>query len=202
MNLFGCKSDSKEEIFWKWFANNSDNLLESRNEDEPIAKELTYQLQKVNQDLVYEMSAVKVGGKTEFTISADGNKNLINAVLKLYEKRPILKDWEISAFRQRNNSIFNFEMNDLVIKGEETKYLLMKDQNPNKVNIILFFPNFTEEKRQTFGGAAYIFLDGIVGEYDVMTKVGFVEVFGYDSQYFPDSHSIDELQKEFDSYFK
>jgi hypothetical protein len=202
MGLFGCFKTSKEESFWKWFENNSDRLLASKNEAEQISEELTYELKKVNSNLVYEMAAIKIGVKTEFTISADGNKTAIDAVNKLYEKRPILKDWEIKAFRQRNNVIFNFEMNDLIINGDKTKYLLAKDQDSQKIGILLFFTNFTEDKRQIFERAANIFLDGIIGEYDAMTKIEFVEVSGYDSQYFSDSHPIEELPKEFDLYFK
>jgi hypothetical protein len=202
MSLFGFFTTTKEDNFWKWFENNSDKLLASKNETGPITEELTYELKKVNSNLVYEMAAIKIGEKTEFTISADGNKTAIDAVNKLFEKRPNLKDWEIKSFRQRNNVVFNFEMNDLVIKGDETKYLIAKDEDSQKIGILLFFPNFTEDKRQIFGRAANIFLDGIIGEYDVMTNVEFVEVSGYDSQYFSDSHPIEELPKEFDLYFK
>ena len=202
MGLFGCFTTTKEDHFWKWFENNSDKLLASKNETGPITEELTYQLKKINPNLVYEMSAIKIGEKTEFTISADGYKTAINAVNKLYEKRPNLKDWEIKAFRQRNNAVFNCEINDLLIKGDEIRYLLAKDQDSPRIGILLFFPNYTEDKRQIFEAAANIFLDGTIGEYDMMMNIEFVEISGYNSQYFSNSHPIEELPKEFDLYFK
>ena len=54
MSLFGFFTTTKEDNFWKWFENNSDKLLASKNETGPITEELTYELKKVNSNLVYE----------------------------------------------------------------------------------------------------------------------------------------------------
>ena len=202
MSLFNFLFETKEDKFWKWFSSKAEDIAKAEQQNDPVIEQMVIELRKVNPDLVYEMSGVKNQKVIDFTVSADGKYELIPVVQKLVSKKPDLENWNITAFRQRNNTIYNFEMNDIKITGNGVKYLFVKDKDPNKISILLFFPNFSEEKRNDFGGAAYIFMDGIVGEYDVMTKIGFIDVFGFDSKYMINAKPLDELVKEFDEYFK
>ena len=45
-------------------------------------------------------------------------------------------------------------------------------------------------------------LDEALGEYDVETRVGFIEVQGQNSKYFPGSLPLDELGSRFDEVMK
>ncbi len=53
-----------------------------------------------------------------------------------------------------------------------------------------------------FGQVGYLFLDEALGEYDVETNVGFIEVLGHDSKYFDIEFSIQELAADFDTLLR
>ena len=81
-------------------------------------------------------------------------------------------------------------------------YRLCKDDNPQKIGILLFLPGRTEDRRDVFGQVGYLFLDEALGEYDVETNVGFIEVLGHDSKYFDGDFPIQELAADFDTLLR
>ncbi len=197
MSLFSGFKKSKEDLFWKWFEKHSAELLRSNNASEPIYDRLTEELRKVDNRLTFEFSVPKSREVKEFTISVDGIVEAMESAIQLFNARPSLADWNIKLFRQRSGAAFNIQMNGIEIKGEDSRFLLVKD-DPGRVGILLFYQNFDESLRQDLRNISYIFLDTILGEYDVMTKVGVLEVFGPASEYFKDSRPFDELAEAFD----
>jgi len=193
LNIF----QSKEKKFWNWFENHSEELLKNDEQDSEIINALSSELKKVNNGLTFEMSVKRNDIKKEFTISADGNPALISCVEKVYDSRPTLQEWEIKKFRQRMQG-FDIDIGDICIKYNDTKYSFVKDKDSKKINILLFIKDFSEEKRDEFGNAAYIFIDCILGEYDVMKHIGFIEVFGFDSKYYKDAKKMTEMCTDFD----
>lgn len=190
---------SKEKKFWRWFITHSKELLLNDGCSSNMINELSKQLKKVHPDLTYEMSVNRDGGKKEFTVSADGDPDLIGCVEKLYDNRPVLQEWEIKKFRQRMNG-FDIEIGNVCIKYDDTKYVFVKDEHPEKISILLFVKDFSEEKRDRFGNAAYIFVDCILGEYDVMKNIGFIDVFGFDSEHCKNAKKMTAMAAEFDAW--
>jgi hypothetical protein len=129
------------------------------------------QLQKINKELVFEFSAKPdKNGIREMVISADGIKELIPNVLKLINLAPSINNWKFTAFRQREENIeINFKgyifSNDTVFFS----YEFSPDQQ--QIGIYLFVEKYDEEMM----GALFLLLDSLLGEYVVMTKVGFIE---------------------------
>ena len=70
----------------------------------------------------------------------------------------MLDKWDIKAFRQRTPE-FTLSINKMKFKQDNIKYLLIKNEDPKKVNIFIFFTNFKEEKRDFFGNIAYLIMD-------------------------------------------
>jgi hypothetical protein len=85
------------------------------------------------------------------------------------------------------------------IKADSVYYFLFKDENPNKVGIILFFENYSED--DFWKQAGYLFLDEALGEYDVETKLGAIIFDDIKSQYFEHARPLRELATNFDNYF-
>ena len=44
-------------------------------------------------------------------------------------------------------------------------------------------------------------IDLSLGEYDVMTKMGFLEIMGDDSKYFESSKPLKDIVNDFDNYY-
>ena len=198
MGLFSCfKSQTKEEIFWSWFTKNSSNLFSFEKDQEKIFDELSAQMSKVNSDLTFEFGPIE-NNKRDFVISAGGIKASFPAVEKLYESRPDLKEWNFIKFRPRRATIHTIQFQDIKIAPTDVKFAIFKDNTPNNIGILLFINWYNENDRSKYSQIGYLYLDEIIGEYDVEMSVGAIEIQGFDSKYFTNAQNIDELEKSFD----
>ena len=78
-------------------------------------------------------------------------------------------------------------------------YNIYKDEE--KLGIVLFFENYTEQEHTTYGNIGYLFLDEALGEYDVETKLSFIEFHNKSSKQFDGAKKIKELAAQVDKYY-
>lgn len=190
--------ESKEEKFWNWFEKNQETYyseIENLEIREQIFDELTKNLKKVNKDLVFEFSPIHENNVREFTISAEGMKELFPIVEKLIEKAPKLKNWKFNAFRQRiPGDDFEIQYGDLKIGYSDIYY---RSENDNgKLGIELNIKDYNGNGQTQ--NAIYILLDGLIGEYDVTTKIGWIEWVKLDKNEIKNLKPIIELRNEID----
>lgn len=190
--------ESKEEKFWNWFEKNQETYyseIENLEFREKIFNELSKNLKKINEDLVFEFSPIHENNIREFTISAEGIKELFPVVEKLIEKAPKLKNWKFNAFRQRiPGDEFEIQYGDLKIGYSDIYY--RSEDNNGKLGIELNIRNF-DGNGQT-QNAIYILLDGLIGEYDVTTKIGWIEWVKLNENEKENLKPIIELSNEID----
>lgn len=196
--LFAKAFMSAEQQFWKWFKAHEDELFHFERDQEPIFDRLADALGEVDDDLTFEFGP-KRDGVREFVISAAGLKRAFTSVARLYDARPQLDRFYVTAFRPRRCVVNDIEYSDLRITASDVYYRLCKDDDPQKIGILLFLPGYTEDRRDAFGQAGYLFLDEALGEYDVETNVGFIEIVGHDSKYFDGAFPIQQLATDFDA---
>lgn len=191
-------SAAPEEKFWKWFQENEATVFDFEKDQEKIFDRLAAEMQKVNPSLTFEFGP-KVNNKREFIISADGIKDAFPKVESLYSAAPTnLTRWLIIKYRPRREP-FDIEYSGVSVKAESVKAAL--ERNGNKIGITLIIPSFVEEKSKVYTGIAYLILDQALGEYDVETKVGYIEV----KPSAPSKakvYSLHELPEAFDSALK
>lgn len=192
---------STEQQFWKWFKEHEDELFHFERDQEPIFDRLAFALGEVDDDLTFEFGPER-NGVREFVISAAGLKRAFPSVARLHDARPQLDRFYVTAFRPRRPVVNDIEYADLRIAARDVYYRLCKDDNPQKIGILLFLPGRTEDRRDAFGQVGYLFLDEALGEYDVETNVGFIEVLGHDSKYFDGAFPIQELAADFDTLLR
>ena len=201
-NIFkGRNSDSPEESFWQWFQLNEALLYDFESNQDATLKMLSKALKKVHPDLTYELSPITDDGKREFVISADGFKDAFPSVESLYSKAPELNRWIIIKYRQRRSIGHILKFGGQSVDGENIKYLMLEEEDPKKVGIVLFIPGYTDQEREAFLGIGFIFLDHALGEYDVVTRVGMIEFLGIDSEHCEKAKPLSELPTQFDYYF-
>jgi hypothetical protein len=186
-----------ETEFWRWFQQHEDALFHFERDQETTFDQLNAALSKVDEDLTFEFGR-ECDGTREFVISAAGIKRAFPAVSRLYDARPKLQRFRVTAFRPRRSVISNIEYADLTINADDVCYRLCKDADPQKIGILLFLPGHCDDRKTEFGQIGYLFLDEALGEYDVETKVGFIEMMGHDSKYFDGASPIQELADHFD----
>lgn len=199
MGLFSgsVKSSTAEIEFWEWFVANEASIFKIKSGDDRIANKLYKKLQKIDEDLSFEVGSVENGSR-EFVISAGGMLTAFPAVERLYQAAPVLDRWIWVKFRPRGTELFDVSFNDETVSAQDVRYLLAKDGN--KPGIIMFFEGLNDQNRDQYGHIGFIFLDHILGEYAVVNLVGFIEFHSFDSKHIEHSYPLSDLQGHFDEF--
>jgi len=173
--VFKSKRNSSSDSFWKWFSKHEEEYYALSGDLGPKFRALGKRLALVHPDLSFEFSTGLSDGKREFTISADGFKDAIPYVIELVETAPLKKSkWTLHAFKQRSG-LHDVEYNGVQLKPEHLffTYEYTEHHGSNMLDLHLYIKELplTDETI----GAAFIFLDSLIGEYDVITKLRNIE---------------------------
>ncbi|WP_264741152.1 hypothetical protein [Cytobacillus firmus] len=177
--------------FWIWFEKNSQDYYRLKEENlNSLFNKLSKQLSKINEDLAFEFSADLIEGKREFIISADGILSAFPDVIDLVENAPQLEGFKIIAFRQKSavDDISTIEYEDISLGPDDVYFTYRK--NGDTLDIVLYLRGYNSDFEE-WENAAFILLDTIIGEYDVATKIGSIDMLPYKES--PNLKSILEL---------
>lgn len=185
------------QTFWKWFVDNEDELFNFERDQDVVFDALSDALHLVSEQLTFEFGP-KEDGRREFVISADGNRDAFPFVLGLAAAAPRLDRWQVTKFRPRRSLDF-----ELVFDGE--KFLprdLMFSIEPDNglAGLTLFMRGLNDRTHQTFFGIAFLFLDHALGEYDVETKVGYIDIQPMEAESNLPKHPFSEIATIFDRF--
>ena len=190
---FRAKAETPEQAFWKWFQDNDETLFDFEDNQERTFDRLARELHKVNPDLTFEFGPKK-GGRRDFVISADGIRKAFHGVEALYAAAPSLPRWNIIKFRPRRppNDI---SIGSLTVKASSVR--VQMERSLGKVDLTLFIPGYSADARKSYLPIVYLLLDEALGEYDVETYVGEIDL-GPNSEEPQNTYSLSELPKAFD----
>ena len=194
MGIFISKNKI-EGKFWDWFLKNEDEIFHFENNQEHVFKELGRALSKVNKYLTFEFGPITDGNR-EFVISADGIKEAFPGVESLHAKAPKLSNWTFTKFRPRRSPM-DLQFGELYIKPSDV--LVSLTRRGAIIDLVLFIKGAGGENDQQYNMAAYIVLDQSIGEYDMETKVGSIQVKPYDYHSNVDKVTLNDLPIVFDS---
>jgi hypothetical protein len=195
--LFKTEATPEQE-FWKWFQKNETSLFTFETNQPVVFDRLATQMQKVQESLTFAFGPVK-NGKREFVISADGIKTAFPAVEQLYASSPKLDRWIFIKFRPRRTPM-DIEYGGVKAKAEDVYCTVEPDRG--KAGITVFFNGYESEQDKTYKGIAFLMLDQALGEYDVETKVGFIEVKPFSAESVLEKKPIKDVTKVFDDFWK
>jgi hypothetical protein len=200
LTFFSSTSDAAvEDDFWKWFKKNQQMIFHFENDTERTFDKLSAELSKVDPQLTFEFSPILENGTREFVISAGGIKSSFPSVEKLVDSAPDLEQWKIVKFRPRRLLLNDLNYGGVSVRADDVYYNLYKDGE--KLGVVLFFDEYNEELHDVYGDIGYLFLDEALGEYDVETKIGFIEFHGKSSEHFKNAKQIKYLASQVDEYF-
>jgi hypothetical protein len=191
----GCAQASPEAEFWRWFQRNESALFDFERDQEQTLKRLAAEMHKVHPSLTFEFGP-KQGGHREFVISADGDRKVFPKVESLYEAAPPLPKWRLIKFRPRREP-FDLQYNGIWVKASSVSVLLQAEGA--KAVVIVCIPGYSEAARRDYLGIAFLLLDQALGEYDVETRVGSIEVRAPSSPAAAAAHSLRQLPDLFDA---
>jgi len=163
---------TREAVFWTWFQGNASELAKLEVADGPLADALAANLRAVDSGLVFELGG-RAGEPRDFIISADGIADTFPAVERLAAAAPELAGWTVIAFRPRIGTGFLVRYDDFELKPDDLWFSTEPDGD--RIGLHLYIAGLSEENRGVAIGASFIMLDSAIGEYDVVTKIGFIE---------------------------
>ncbi len=198
------EQQKKVEKFWKWFQKNTGKLYKFEDKKDKLIRELTCEIKKIHSALTFVFLPI-FNGVREMTISADGVKAGFPYVRLLVESAPKISAWKFTAFRQRTNADYAITIGNVTLNPNEMYFLYELDFERGKVDVIFYTDGIIEDDAN-YMSILCMFLDNALGEYDVATKLGYV-----DFKNLPFDANLDEYSKlndlagiidsTFESYF-
>ncbi len=165
------------DSFWQWFLSAEQRLREAhgsggRLEIEAAVGEIGERLNHVHPELCFEYGQAD-DGIFELILSAGGIRSLFPAVAALKQAAPEVPGWRIIAFRPRKASCARVQLGEAVLEPDGLWYRLMP--GAEQADLDLFIAELTPETLEGLGGAAFLMLDAVLGEYDVATRIGAID---------------------------
>jgi len=182
-----------EKDFWSWFVQHEAELFNFEVDQENIFDQLAFQLGKVHKDLTFEFGPKTV--PREFVVSAAGIKAAFPAVVSLVGAVPPLEKWQVTAFRPRRTLSNTVEFRGKRVDPEDVQFTLLN--NGKMAGIYLFMPGF-QENDTDLKQIGYLLLDEALGEYDVESRLGLIEMLPYDARTEGERYPLAELPRLFD----
>jgi len=163
----------RESIFWNWFLENKKMIEEfiiSESVDYAPYELLTEKIKEYHCDVIPELT-IDESNNFVLVISCDGIRSGIEAVKHLVATAPHIDKWVIQKFRQPG-AVIDLNYKGLFFKAVDikAKYFL----NKSEIDIELYIKGYKEDD-QRYKSLAFLYLDHLVGEYLVMTKIGTIE---------------------------
>jgi hypothetical protein len=175
--MFFRKKDKATE-FWKWFTENKSALetfITQNNRDYSIYKKLTAKMHKFNKQIFPEITVDN--GMFVLILTPDGIKDGIEPVKELFNKAPKFENWIVKKFRQANDNA-QLSFNGLEFKQDAIKIWRAFDLEQGSVDIAILIKDYSNDDPR-FKNLAFLYLDHVLGEFNVLTVVGQIDFLGW-----------------------
>lgn len=199
-SLPSCGQKPPEAQFWAWFEQNEDMLFHLEKDQERTLEQLTEAMAAVHPKLHFGVGP-EVDGRRDFVITADGLKDVFPAVEALHAAAPALPRWTFIKFRPRGPAApMTLRLGDLAVESSDVEVAVEADGE--KAGFTVFVKGYDESQREQFLHAVFLMLDHTIGEYDMETKVGFIDVRAFEEDSEHPRHSLADLPRVFDSFME
>lgn len=160
--------------FWQKLETTIEQVLDSRDDNQFSAELLLGdyrdKLQLIDENLTFHFEADEEG-PIEMIFGCDGYPESIHSVLSLVGAAPSVKGIKFKAFNHRYDPIPNC----INVGGEVcelTDFWFALSSSDKKLNLTIYMPHVPEIlETDPRVEAVMIFLDALIGEYELMTKI-------------------------------
>ena len=150
--------------------------MDSDFSDYTIYKQLTKKLKSYNSILFPELTKTE-NDKYVLIITPDGDEKGIEPTKKLFDKHPIIENWIIKKYRQPCDEIgLNFDGIEYPSNDIE---IIPEFEDEDKVDLRIFVRNLNKDEKR-YKSLAYLYLDHILGEFNSITKIRYVDFYHLD----------------------
>ena len=190
MNFFSKKTSPEQ--FWKWFKANADTYLHFEEDQDNLLSKLHAKLASVNELLTFQLGPLE-DGRRELAISPDGLKAGVSAVEELVAAAPKLPHWKVVAFKPPH------ELQVVEYGGAQLNiadvYFTHRRPGEELIDLDIYIKGYDERQLETFAALAFIILDSVIGERNVLTRIGEIQFHGTEAAGSQELTPIRELSK-------
>lgn len=172
----GTMQDIKQEDikdFWDLYSKTEKQMLDSFNEGDKYQNKYIAALDEKIKEIDPSLS-VEIKPNTDkervLTITAGGIPELFPAVIKIAKAAPKDRLWKIEALKQRVKLPIMIDYKGTILDSETVKFTYKKSDD-GRLELTLYYPSVTDDNLYI----TYIFLDGIIGEYDTAKYIRNIE---------------------------
>ncbi len=174
-SFFKKRKKGDTTVFWNWFVKNHKKLeafIDEGANDMAIYGKLTEVMKDYNDILFPELT---VGDKAKYRliITPDGLKEGIEPTKALYDDKPDIPNWEVVKYRQPYDD-FRIEMDGLSFDSEVLRILAQIDHEREMVDLAIYIPGMNNDEKK-YKHLAFLYLDHVLGEFNVLTRVGHID---------------------------
>ncbi len=195
--IFGKKKSLSEQIadFWDWFSSKAAeykkvDLLNQAQVEKMLNEIIDKRLQKIDENLTVEIGTID-DATHDLVISADGIKAGFDKVKEVVAAAPQVPGWKVTAFKQpKDVSGLRVQLGPKELTINDIWYSLTPDTAKKKIDTIIIVHTGLPLPNELAGQIGFIALDGILGEYDVATKLGAIDFLNYPEETFDGSTEI------------
>lgn len=171
--------DTVEEIesspykaFWDFFSSNLEYIETFENSPHMVTDAVSKMLGLVAPDVDFLMGR-HPDGYFEFILIAGGIRKNIQTILDLYSAAPQMENWVVVPFRPRQE-VSSFDM-----QGQEfdiSDFYYQSDFSDDLTHLLILIRGYDPCQEELYGSTAFMFLDTVLGEFDVMMRIGEVQI--------------------------
>ncbi len=174
------KATSPEQEFWNWFLSNKkkiEKFVDSEHTDYSVYELLTKKMRAYHDEIVPELTKTN-DDKYVLIITPDGIKAGIEPTKALAAAKPHIENWIVEKFRQPCDEI-TLDLKGLTYPSSDIEVIPQIDSEREVVNIDIFIRNMNKDSNK-YQNLAFLYLDHILGEFNTLTKVGYIEFHNLD----------------------
>ncbi len=163
--------------FWNFFKEHEQEIYNNIMDDIDFYVTLIQnKLELIHPYLAFEISQKKEP-KRELIISADGLIDVYDHVIHLYNKKPLLKYFDVIKFRQpEHNDEHKIELEGLTLSYDDIFFEYTKEQT--SIFIKVFIKGY-DLKDQRYSHIMFLLLDSLIGEEQVIKHIIVTDVLPY-----------------------
>ena len=189
MNFFSKFFNKKEkhvysyQDFWEWFQKNEKTfytVIKNRGNIEKVFfDQLSPKLDNIKEGIFF-LTGMLDEKTVELIFTPDGDVKNVVFVEELVSAAPKISNWKFVALKQPpddNQTAINmageeFTMDNIFFYSNEDK------KHPDEINITVVHNDLNKKNKDIIENGIFIFLDTLIGELNLITKIDHVNVIG------------------------
>ncbi len=187
--------------FWQEVISTIESLLDETDMHNVQELMIDYEsrLKEIDSNLTFHFERNEIDKQIEMVFGCDGYTNSIAAVINLVQAAPSMKGVQVVAFNPRHEQVpamIKVADSDFVI--EDFFYELRVSQG--ELHLSMYIEDLSAQTDNPNIEAAMIYLDAILGEFDMMTRVSTLNFYKTPGE--PLDHGLkplSELRDHFDA---